>query len=59
MGASQRQGFYLWNWVGLVGAGHCVTGIPAATEQIETGDEITVDGYLGLVTIHSAEAEGA
>ena len=31
----------------------CVTGIPDATVLIHTGDEITVDGYLGLVTIHT------
>ncbi len=29
----------------------CVTGIPDATTLIHTGDEITVDGYLGIVTI--------
>ncbi len=29
----------------------CVTGIPDATALIHTGDEITVDGYLGIVTI--------
>ena len=29
----------------------CVTGIPDATALIETGDEITVDGYLGIVTL--------
>jgi phosphohistidine swiveling domain-containing protein len=29
----------------------CVTGIPDATSLIHTGDEITVDGYLGIVTI--------
>ncbi len=33
----------------------CVTGIPDATSLIETGDEITVDGYLGIVTVGSAE----
>jgi pyruvate,water dikinase len=33
----------------------CVTGIPDATTLIETGDEITVDGYLGIVTIGSTE----
>jgi phosphohistidine swiveling domain-containing protein len=32
----------------------CVTGIPDATSLIQTGDEITVDGYLGIVTIGSA-----
>lgn len=31
----------------------CVTGIPDATALIQTGDEITVDGYLGIVTIGS------
>ena len=29
----------------------CITGIPDATTLIETGDEITVDGYLGIVTM--------
>jgi phosphoenolpyruvate synthase/pyruvate phosphate dikinase len=29
----------------------CITGIPDATTLIKTGDEITVDGYLGLVTV--------
>jgi pyruvate,water dikinase len=29
----------------------CITGIPDATTLIKTGDEITVDGYLGLVTL--------
>jgi pyruvate,water dikinase len=29
----------------------CITGIPDATTLIETGDEITVDGYLGIVTV--------
>jgi rifampicin phosphotransferase len=33
----------------------CVTGIPDATALIKTGDEITVDGFLGIVTIGSAE----
>jgi phosphoenolpyruvate synthase/pyruvate phosphate dikinase len=31
----------------------CVTGIPDATALIHTGDEITVDGYLGIVTVGS------
>jgi phosphoenolpyruvate synthase/pyruvate phosphate dikinase len=31
----------------------CVTGIPQATEFIKTGDDITVDGYYGLVINHS------
>jgi pyruvate,water dikinase len=29
----------------------CVTGIPDATSLIQTGDTITVDGYLGIVTV--------
>jgi pyruvate,water dikinase len=30
----------------------CVTGISNATSLIQTGDTITVDGYLGIVTVH-------
>jgi pyruvate,water dikinase len=30
----------------------CVTGVPDAVRFIETGDEITVDGYLGIVIRH-------
>ena len=33
----------------------CVTGIPQAIEFIKTGDYITVDGYYGIVIIHSDE----
>jgi pyruvate,water dikinase len=33
----------------------CVTGIPDATAIIETGDKITVDGYLGIVTLGTGE----
>jgi pyruvate,water dikinase len=29
----------------------CVTGVPAAVDSIRTGDVITVDGYLGIVTV--------
>jgi len=29
----------------------CVTGIPEATTRIRTGDVITVDGFLGMVTL--------
>lgn len=29
----------------------CVTGVPRATELIDTGDLVTVDGYLGIVTV--------
>jgi pyruvate,water dikinase len=31
----------------------CVTGIPQATKFIKNGDDITVDGYYGLVINHS------
>lgn len=33
----------------------CVTGIPDATSLIHTGDTVTVDGYLGIVTIEGKE----
>ena len=29
----------------------CVTGVPEATTLIATGDELTVDGFLGIVTV--------
>jgi pyruvate,water dikinase len=29
----------------------CVTGVPDATARIVTGDRLTVDGYLGIVTV--------
>jgi len=29
----------------------CITGIPEATALIESGDRITVDGFLGIVTV--------
>ncbi len=29
----------------------CVTGVPDATALIRTGDAVTVDGYLGIVTL--------
>ena len=29
----------------------CVTGVPDAAILIHTGDEVTVDGYLGIVTV--------
>jgi len=29
----------------------CITGIPDAVNIISTGDMVTVDGYLGIVTI--------
>ncbi len=31
----------------------CVTGVPKVTSLIRTGDEITVDGYLGIVILSS------
>jgi phosphohistidine swiveling domain-containing protein len=31
----------------------CVTGIPNATQLIQTGDELTVDGFYGLVINHT------
>jgi pyruvate,water dikinase len=30
----------------------CVTGVPEAASVIKTGEQLTVDGYLGIVTIH-------
>lgn len=30
----------------------CVTGITNATDIIQTGEQVTVDGYLGLIVIH-------
>ena len=33
----------------------CVTGISDATMLIQTGDDITVDGYLGIVTVGSVD----
>lgn len=34
----------------------CVTGIPGAVEWIATGDRLTVDGYLGIVTVEKSSA---
>ncbi|MGD8504839.1 MAG: PEP/pyruvate-binding domain-containing protein [Syntrophobacterales bacterium] len=31
----------------------CVTGVPNAASLIQTGDQLTVDGYLGIVVKHS------
>ncbi len=31
----------------------CVTGVPDAARLINTGDLVTVDGYYGLVTVHT------
>jgi len=37
----------------------CVTGVPQATEQIASGDTVTVDGYLGIVILErQARREG-
>jgi pyruvate,water dikinase len=33
----------------------CVTGIPDVTTLVQNGDEVTVDGYLGIVTIGSSD----
>ena len=35
----------------------CVNGIPRATEILQDGDLVTVDGYLGIVTVGAAEFE--
>ena len=29
----------------------CVTGVADATVLIKTGDQLTIDGYLGIVTV--------
>jgi pyruvate,water dikinase len=34
----------------------CVTGVPRATELIESGDMVTVDGFLGIVTVAAGGA---
>ena len=34
----------------------CVTGVPDATALVRTGDRITVDGYLGIVTVEPGSA---
>ena len=36
----------------------CVTGVPNATTLIPTGEEVTVDGYLGIVTIGTIASSG-
>jgi pyruvate,water dikinase len=35
----------------------CVTGIPDADKVINTGYDITVDGYLGIVTINRRKVQ--
>jgi pyruvate,water dikinase len=37
----------------------CVTGVPHAVELIGTGDVLTVDGYLGIVTISEGASQRA
>jgi len=32
----------------------CVTGVPGAAELIRTGDRVSVDGWLGIVTIEAS-----
>ena len=29
----------------------CITGVPDATQLIKNGDYLTVDGFLGIVTV--------
>jgi pyruvate,water dikinase len=36
----------------------CVTGVPEAVTLIATGDHLTVDGFLGLVTISREPRSG-
>jgi pyruvate,water dikinase len=33
----------------------CVNGIPRAVERLEEGQIVTVDGYLGIVTVGAPE----
>ncbi len=33
----------------------CVTGVPDATALVRTGDAVTVDGFLGIVTVDRAQ----
>ena len=33
----------------------CVNGIPRATEVLHDGELLTVDGYLGIVTVGAPE----
>ena len=37
----------------------CVTGVPDVTVLIQTGEEVTVDGYLGIVTVKHSDGRGA
>ncbi len=33
----------------------CVTGVPEAVARIQTGDRVTVDGYLGIVVVDRSD----
>ena len=35
----------------------CVTGVPDATSLIQTGDLLTVDGYLGIITVGASHSD--
>jgi phosphohistidine swiveling domain-containing protein len=37
----------------------CVTGVPGAVDAVVEGDVVTVDGYLGIVTIERGSDHGA
>lgn len=36
----------------------CITGVPAATQEIETGDSLSLDGFLGIVTVRRKQQSG-
>jgi pyruvate,water dikinase len=36
----------------------CVNGVPGVVDMIDDGDLVTVDGYLGIVTIDRLQTEG-
>jgi pyruvate,water dikinase len=33
----------------------CVTGAPHVTQRLRTGDKVTVDGYVAVITVKTAE----
>lgn len=33
----------------------CVTGVPALTELVQDGQQLTVDGWLGLIILENDE----
>jgi pyruvate,water dikinase len=37
----------------------CVTGVPDATSLIQTGDLLTVDGYLGIITVAAVHPDSS